>query len=44
MIGQIRVDRKQSGREIGGAGSGKVFDLGFELGTSIAQQHCLSAH
>ncbi len=32
MIGQIRTDRKRSGREIG-AGSGKVLESGFELGT-----------
>ncbi len=36
MTGQCRADRKQSGRNRG-AGSGKVHDLGFELGTPIAQ-------
>ncbi len=35
MIGQIRADRKWSGREMG-AGSGKVLESGFELGTSEA--------
>ncbi len=38
MIGQIRADRKQSGRERGaGLGSGKVLELGFELGMPVVQ-------
>ncbi len=37
MMGQCRADRKQSGREREGMGSGKVHELGFELGTPIAQ-------
>ncbi len=36
MIGQIIIGRKQSGRVIGGgAGSGKVLDLGFVLGMPV---------
>ncbi len=36
-MGQYRYDRKWSGRERGGMGSGKVLEQGFELGTPVAQ-------
>ncbi len=41
VTGQIRIDRKRSGRERGG--SGKVLKSGFEQGTPVAQQRCMSA-
>ncbi len=50
MIGQIRADRKQSGRELGVGGRGegglswKVLESGFELGMPVAQWHCMSAY
>ncbi len=43
MIRQIRADRKRSGRERGGVGSGKVLESGFELGTPVAQKPFMSA-
>ncbi len=41
MTGKIRADRKQSGRMMG-VGLGKGLKLGFELGTPVEKQHCMS--
>ncbi len=42
IIGPCRDDRRGSGREMG-VGSGKVLELGFELGSPVTQQHYMSA-
>ncbi len=41
MTGKIRADRKQSGRMMG-VGLGKGLKLGFELGTPVEKQRCMS--